>query len=418
MTGFRVIIVGGGIVGLSMAHALRLANIDYLLVEQRDTIVDNRVSASLALMPSGARILRQFGLLDAAKSLASPLHGTFHTSGLSEQWRDRNLDHLADALGYRTMLLDQCDLANIMVEALPDRQKKVKTSKTLVAIGRSHSCVAAKFHDGTVEIGSIIIGADGARSTVRSLMSEMESSTVEPEPFTSSYRALYGHSPRPRGLREGEILERHGHGWAIQVLSRGDQSFFIVYEKLRRPIKGRYRFSSNDEEKLAHDYLRMNLDNDVTFGDLWESRYVSKLELLEQGICRSWSLDRVVLVGDSAHKLTPNTGIDVNTAMESAAILANQLRSLLKVHPEPETRFLNRAFAAYQAQRQEPIKYWQRNCEIHLKLLTWESAEHQRLFKELAEAGSRKSGESELSYFLKLFIGAMRQAGKLDYVPL
>lgn len=56
-SGFRVIIAGGGIAGLTLANALQLANIDYVLLEGRNVIAP-QVGASIGIGPSGARILR------------------------------------------------------------------------------------------------------------------------------------------------------------------------------------------------------------------------------------------------------------------------------------------------------------------------------------------------------------------------
>ena len=59
---FKVIITGAGPVGLITAHALSLANIDFVVLEQRDSIsVD--VGASLVLAPPSLRVLHQMGLL-------------------------------------------------------------------------------------------------------------------------------------------------------------------------------------------------------------------------------------------------------------------------------------------------------------------------------------------------------------------
>jgi 2-polyprenyl-6-methoxyphenol hydroxylase-like FAD-dependent oxidoreductase len=61
---FTVIIVGAGPVGLSAAHALRLANIDFLVLEKRQSVVID-VGASIAVGPASMRVIHQFGLLES-----------------------------------------------------------------------------------------------------------------------------------------------------------------------------------------------------------------------------------------------------------------------------------------------------------------------------------------------------------------
>lgn len=75
MTGtdrFRVIIAGGGISGLTLAIALEKANIDYVLLEARDTITPN-VGASIGIFQNGTRILDQLGCLDEIAEETVPI---------------------------------------------------------------------------------------------------------------------------------------------------------------------------------------------------------------------------------------------------------------------------------------------------------------------------------------------------------
>jgi len=69
---FRVIVVGGGVGGLTAAHALRKANIDHVVLERA---VDPAppTGASIAIYPHGARILEQIGCLQAAQRACVPM---------------------------------------------------------------------------------------------------------------------------------------------------------------------------------------------------------------------------------------------------------------------------------------------------------------------------------------------------------
>ena len=60
---FKAIIIGGGPVGLAAAHALHLADLDFVVLERRPTIVEDS-GASLIVHPHTFRVLQQFGILD------------------------------------------------------------------------------------------------------------------------------------------------------------------------------------------------------------------------------------------------------------------------------------------------------------------------------------------------------------------
>ena len=70
---FKVIVIGGGPVGLTLAHALHLASIDFVVLERRSDIIEDK-GASIALWPHTFRVLHQFGLLDKVRSVGSELH--------------------------------------------------------------------------------------------------------------------------------------------------------------------------------------------------------------------------------------------------------------------------------------------------------------------------------------------------------
>ena len=69
---FKVIIVGGGPVGLTAAHALHKAGIDSLLLEQRPHVVID-TGSNLVMTPMGLRAMAQLDLLDDINAVSSPL---------------------------------------------------------------------------------------------------------------------------------------------------------------------------------------------------------------------------------------------------------------------------------------------------------------------------------------------------------
>ncbi|KAI1375632.1 hypothetical protein F4677DRAFT_421914 [Hypoxylon crocopeplum] len=75
---FRVIVIGGGPVGMIAAHALSKAGIDFIVLERRPVIAED-VGASLVLHAHGMRALAQFGLYDRLKEISAP-GGTIWTN--------------------------------------------------------------------------------------------------------------------------------------------------------------------------------------------------------------------------------------------------------------------------------------------------------------------------------------------------
>ena len=70
---FRVIIVGAGPTGLVMGNMLRVANIDFIILERYANVV-TQSGATIMLWPHATRILDQLGLMDIATRNTLPLH--------------------------------------------------------------------------------------------------------------------------------------------------------------------------------------------------------------------------------------------------------------------------------------------------------------------------------------------------------
>jgi 2-polyprenyl-6-methoxyphenol hydroxylase-like FAD-dependent oxidoreductase len=65
---FRAVIVGGGPVGLVAAHIFAAAGIDFVLLEQRETIVPQQ-GAGIVLFPHTQRVFDQLGLMGRLREI-------------------------------------------------------------------------------------------------------------------------------------------------------------------------------------------------------------------------------------------------------------------------------------------------------------------------------------------------------------
>lgn len=68
----RVLIIGGSIAGLTLAHCLEKAKIDYVLLEKKEEIAPQE-GASIGILPNGGRIMEQLGLYHQIEQLIEPL---------------------------------------------------------------------------------------------------------------------------------------------------------------------------------------------------------------------------------------------------------------------------------------------------------------------------------------------------------
>lgn len=69
---FKVIIIGGSIGGLTLAHCLRNAKIDHIVLEKASNPAP-QIGASIGILPNGARVLEQLKLYDEVEDYIEPL---------------------------------------------------------------------------------------------------------------------------------------------------------------------------------------------------------------------------------------------------------------------------------------------------------------------------------------------------------
>lgn len=75
-TPFRVLIVGGSLVGLTTALALEKAGIDFIVLERHE--IAPNVGASISIHPHTQRVMEQLGVWPEIKKGVYPLGHRYH----------------------------------------------------------------------------------------------------------------------------------------------------------------------------------------------------------------------------------------------------------------------------------------------------------------------------------------------------
>lgn len=275
-------------------------------------------------------------------------------------------------LGHEWMCFQRYDFLRMLYERLSDedRESRILSGKALEIVETTADGVRVTCKDGSVYDGSILVGADGVNSAVRKDLATKLSDEKLAEPFTTSYRALYGRSTWTKDIDPGTIYEMHGNGITIQTIP-GKTVMFLLYQRLPTSTKGRVRYSKEETEEFAKEFAHIHVTPTVTFGDLWSETEWSFASGLEEGLAETWYGDRVVLIGDTVHKMTPNIGLGLNSGWQSAAVLTNGLRRLLQKDPEPSTQALNSIFREYQGIRKKDASDMVGVSGLYTRVVAW-----------------------------------------------
>jgi hypothetical protein len=131
-----------------------------------------------------------------------------------------------------------------------------------------------------------------------------------PTAMFAEYRCLYGISSAVPELEAKTQYRTFNKNYSFLVhVGKDGICFWFVFEKLdkiyRPPNMPRYNDDS-DPDEFVKRFLHCRVSQKVAFGALWERRTATKLAALEEAQYRHWAYDRMVCLGDSIHKMTPN----------------------------------------------------------------------------------------------------------------
>ncbi|KAL5001996.1 hypothetical protein BDV10DRAFT_129086 [Aspergillus recurvatus] len=342
-TAMRVVIIGGSVTGLTLAHCLDKAGIDYIVLERQQDILPV-LGGSIALQPSGCRILDQLGVFDRLEKYRNDLE-SFDMSLPGFQFRVTAPGLFNEGMGYPVTAVRRRDLLHALYTSLEDRSK-VKVGARVMSISRGsepYGPLTVTTESGAQYIGALVVGADGTHGITRTEMWRMMASapglgnTLQDDQRSMSvdYYAIVGIT-KPlkqltQTLRPGRMYTRSypHHYWMVIPNFDSTVSWFAIIRSNKTFVHPQVpRWSREEVASKLEELGDYEIREHVVFRDLWQNTPTISSTECQEGLLSTWSFDRIACIGDTVFKLTPNLGIGANLCIESAAALANALQQL------------------------------------------------------------------------------------------
>ncbi|MFF2812037.1 FAD-dependent monooxygenase [Streptomyces sp. NPDC058000] len=339
------LVIGGGVAGPVAALALRKAGITATVYEAYPTAADG-VGAWLGLAPNGLAALATVGADAAVRAVGQPVPGVVMADGAGHHFT--SFDGFPELPATMTMPRDR--LFRALADHAVGEGIRFVYGKRCVGAEETSDGVTAHFADGTSATADLLIGADGIRSTVRTV--------IDPQAPAPEYGGVLSFGGRTRadsGI-EAEVEAAPGtmyfaFGRAFMGYWRGPDGRLIWFAGLPTD-------TPPSQEDLARvpttEWLRKL--RDLYAGHVPGERLLRHTDpdaLMVVGQMERmpsvphWHRGRMVLVGDAVHAPSSSSGQGASLAIESAVELARCLRDL------PTYR---EAFAAYEALRRPRVE--------------------------------------------------------------
>ncbi len=319
MTG-PILIIGAGIGGLSAALALRQAGFDVEVFERADEIKET--GAGLTMTEPGSLALEALGLKQQAWDLSDNgavtafIHyqtgEVFHTTSPPQgegAQRGNRVVHRSDLHG---LLLDSARAAGVTLT----------TGRKLVDVQQDANCARAIFANGATATGTALIGTDGLRSVVRTLLhgetppnrtGKVAWRSLVPIELVSDFTG--GHASAAHfgpGATFVRYTVRHGAVLNCVAIVETD---IMAEDSWSTP-------SSTAELKAQFLGWHPEL---LDLIDRIPSDAIYKWPLFDRDPISQWTSGRITLLGDAAHPMLPFLGIGASMALEDAVVLARAM---------------------------------------------------------------------------------------------
>lgn len=328
-----VVICGAGPAGLTLAHLLGQQQVDVILIERLpETVAEPR---AIAIDGESLRTLQQVGLLDGFESeLLTGLTAIYENAQGVRLFQVGNPEQ--KPYGYSTVnSFDQPALDRYLAKNLQCRKSvQLRFSTTLKSFEQSDDgvCVLCTDTDGneTEITADYLVGADGGRSTVRSLLNiEMRGEsnpqswlvidTVDPTLDGQLDCHFYCDPARP-GMT---MRKQHGkRRWEWMLMPGEDRDDLL------------------DEENICSI---ISPYTDVSKVDIYRKRVYDFHAI----IADSWQDRRIFLVGDAAHMTPPFAGQGLNSGFRDVANLSWKLAAVVRESALPSI------LDSYEAERRD-----------------------------------------------------------------
>jgi 2-polyprenyl-6-methoxyphenol hydroxylase-like FAD-dependent oxidoreductase len=356
----HVLIIGIG--GLTLAQGLKKSGVSAAVYERDRTTTDRVQGYRVHINPAGSLALHEClppELFEAfARTCGKPTHGfRFVTERMQVllSFDDLNVDRLDEGVAQHRSV-SRITLRQVLLSGLGNI---VHFGKMFVRYEETPSGrIVAHFADGTSAEGDLLVAADGGGSRVRRQLL-LHAERIETGHVGIAGKVFLDGGNRGRtapelrngvtlvsgkggyslfvGLQEVDEVVVNGIGGNDESAAAGAQfdntrSYLVWAFGARREKLGLAR---RDTDQMPSEELRSLVLNTMT-ARAWHERFRDLVRLADPGTINAltirtalpvtpWRTQRITLLGDAIHSMTPYRGIGANVAIKDAMQLARAL---------------------------------------------------------------------------------------------
>lgn len=313
----KIVILGGGVAGVSSAIALKQKGFDVSVYERHES--ESNIGAGIVVWPNAAYVLEQLGVLDEIKAVSGYPTRMCRLSSTNEDLGAINIEMINRHMGYPSLSILRNDFQGILLSKLKSLGVAVQYAHTVTNIETQNSGEAeVHFQNGATVAADVIIGADGRMASYARRYVHDNNAPI----YQGFINWIGVYESEEKFFEEIAIADYWGVGERFGIVPVTKHKAYwaggIACAAIgpKNPVKYKKELSS-----IFTDWpqpVQMMIDRTPT-------DRINKIYVHDHDPIQTWHKHNLIAIGDAAHASLPTSGQGACQALEDAWHLANCL---------------------------------------------------------------------------------------------
>jgi 2-polyprenyl-6-methoxyphenol hydroxylase-like FAD-dependent oxidoreductase len=312
----RVLVVGGGITGGVLSLALAQRGVEVVLVDLRPEL--GGVGHGITLQGNALKAFKSVGIYDRLAARGYPFSHLRLKTADGHVMAEIDTPPMGGPDLPGTMGAVRGDIADILADEVVGAGVDVRLQTTVTDLDERGDSVVATLSDGSTETVDLVVGADGIRSKVRSMIGITD-------------------EPQPVGMGIWRTIAKRPAAMDCSELYYGGPKYKAGYTPISEDLCYAFLLEGNlDRSYVGEGPRGAELkEHGQGYGGIWgEVRdsladdAIVNYQWIE-AICvdSPWYRGRTIIVGDAAHACPPLIAQGAAMCAEDAVVLAEMVTS-------------------------------------------------------------------------------------------